>query len=151
MPSILFLDDDQVRHSHFRTRIDGHGHSQRYQMIYVHSAAEAIDALKRHEGDIVHASLDHDLCEEDVLVAVGAPSKVPTGMAVVDHILTMRQPPAKVVVHSYNTDAAIEMCSRLRRHGSIDVQRIPFSEMIGLLDRGREPRELHSTHRVYYR
>ena len=80
-------------------------------MLYAFSAAEAIAALDAHTSELVRAFLDHDLSIDDVLVEVGAPSKVPTGMAVVDHIVAMPRPPAAVVVHSLNEAAAIEMCA----------------------------------------
>jgi CheY-like chemotaxis protein len=134
MPSILFLDDDAARHSLFRARIEELGHAARYRMLYVYTAAEAIAALDAHGAEIVHAFLDHDLSEADILVAVGAPSQVPTGMAVVDHILRMAAPPAAVVVHSYNRDAALEMCARLTTLGTVRVQRLPFSDLLFKLD-----------------
>src|SRR5882757_10052199 len=110
MACLLFLDDDQDRHQRFRHRTEALGYGAKYEMIYAHSAAEAIEALQAHEGELIQAFLDHDLSEADIMVAVGAPSKVPTGMTVVDHILTMKRPPAAVTVHSYNQPAAVEMC-----------------------------------------
>src|SRR5581483_12414793 len=101
MACVLFLDDDHERHRQFRSRTHALGYGARYKMLYAHSAAEAIAALETHEGELIQAFLDHDLSEEDIMVAVGAPSKVPTGMTVVDHILKMRRPPVAVVVHSY--------------------------------------------------
>ncbi len=134
---ILFLDDDHERHRRFRARIEQGELIAHDRVRYVHSAAEAIDALETHGGEIDQAFLDHDLSEADILVAVGAPSQVPTGMAVVDHILTMSRPPASVVVHSYNHDAAVEMCARLGTRAVIAVQRIPFSELLALLENGQ--------------
>jgi CheY-like chemotaxis protein len=133
MPCVLFLDDDHERHWQFRTRIEALGYRKHHRMLYVFSAAEAIEALDAHAGDIVQAFLDHDLSEDDILIEVGAPSKVPTGMTVVDHILTMPRPPAAVVVHSYNHTAAVVMCARLGERGTIDVKRIPFSQLLAQL------------------
>jgi predicted O-methyltransferase YrrM len=130
MPSVLFLDDDHDRHDRFRQRIEALGYLARYRMIYVHSAADAIAALRAHEGEITQAFLDHDLSVEDQLVLPGQPTLAPTGMIVVDHIVTMRRPPEAVVVHSLNYTAAVEMCARLTTHGKIAVTRVPFSQLL---------------------
>jgi len=137
MSWILFLDDDRDRHQRFRACVEAAELIPHDRVLYVHSAAEAIAALDRHAGEIGQAFLDHDLCEADILVEVGAPSREPTGMAVVDHILTMARPPASLVVHSYNHDAAVEMCVRLKTHPAIAVRRIPFSQLLTLLDSGQ--------------
>jgi len=134
MDCVLFLDDDQRRHARFRLRMGALGHHLRHQLLYVFTAADAIAALRAYEGEITHAFLDHDLCVDDQLVVPGAPSKVPTGMAVVDHIVTMRQPPPKVTVHSFNYLAALEMCARLSRLPSVAIQHIPFTELLDQLD-----------------
>lgn len=130
MPCVLFLDDDHQRHGLFRAHVEHRGYPRRFHMLYAFTAAEAIQALREHEGDVLQAFLDHDLSEDDILVAVGAPTKVPTGMTVVDHILQMARPPTSVVVHSYNHAAAVEMCARLTALGTIDVRRIPFAQML---------------------
>lgn len=130
MACLLFLDDDHSRHAQFRERADELGYGAKYKMIYVHTAAEAIEALQAHEGELIQAFLDHDLSEDDIMVAVGGSSKVPTGMAVVDHILTMKRPPVSVTVHSYNGPAAVEMCARLSELGTIDVRRVPFASLL---------------------
>lgn len=133
MACLLFLDDDLDRHWRFRTRVYELGYVERYRMIYVFTADEAIQALREHEGEIALAFLDHDLSEDDICVAPGAPTKVPTGMAVVDHIVTMQRPPASVTVHSLNHDAAIEMCARLETLRTIAVKRVPFSLLLSQL------------------
>lgn len=133
MDYVLFLDDDPARHAHFRARMEVLGYRQRHRLIYVFNAADAIDALRAHEGEIAQAFLDHDLCEQDHWVAPGAPSKVPTGMVVVDHIMTMRRPPAQITVHSFNYRAAVEMCARLSALPRVAVKRIPFTELLGQL------------------
>jgi hypothetical protein len=127
---VLFLDDDHNRHHHFRARVAELGLAARHRMLYAYSAAEAIQALRDHEGAIVEAFLDHDLSEDDILVAPGAASTVPTGMAVVEHILTMQRPPGVVTVHSLNLDAAIEMCARLAKLPTVAVKRVPFVQML---------------------
>ena len=129
----LFLDDDHQRHAHFRARVEVLGDLGHERILYVFSAAEAIEALREHEGEIAEAFLDHDLCAEDHWVAPGAPSKVPTGMAVVDHIVTMRRPPAVITVHSFNHDAALVMCSRLAALGAVAVKYVPFHLLLGRL------------------
>jgi DNA-binding LacI/PurR family transcriptional regulator len=129
----LFLDDDHDRHAHFRARVEALRHLGHDRILYVFSAAEAIDALRTHEGQITEAFLDHDLCAEDHWVAPGGPSKVPTGMAVVEYILTMRQPPAVITVHSFNYEAAVEMCARLAALGTVAVKHVPFNLLLGRL------------------
>lgn len=133
MDYVLFLDDDRKRHAHFRVRIEALGYAHRHRLIYAFTAADAIDALRAHEGEISTAFLDHDLCEEDHWVAPGAPSRVPTGMAVVDHIVTMRRPPPAITVHSFNHHAAVAMCARLSALGGIAVKHIPFDLLLGQL------------------
>lgn len=130
---MLFLDDDHVRHAHFRARIEALGHDRKRRWLYTFTAAEAIEALRAHDGEIAEAFLDHDLCEADQLVAVGAPSRVPTGMAVVDHIVTMRRPPSRITVHSFNAPAAREMCARLSALPAVAVQYVPFGQLLGRL------------------
>lgn len=129
----LFLDDDRVRHAEFRARVEALDRFGHDRILYVFTAAEAIDALRRHDGGIAEAFLDHDLCEDDHWVAPGAPSKVPTGMAVVDYILTMRRPPAVITVHSFNHDAAVVMCARLAALGTVAVKYVPFHQLLGQL------------------
>jgi DNA-binding LacI/PurR family transcriptional regulator len=129
----LFLDDDHDRHVHFRARAEALRQLGHERILYVFSAAEAIAALRDHDGEIAEAFLDHDLCMEDHWVAPGAPSKVPTGMAVVDYIVTMRQPPAVITVHSFNYDAALVMCSRLAMLRAVAVKHIPFNQLLGQL------------------
>ncbi|HMG22462.1 MAG TPA: cyclic-phosphate processing receiver domain-containing protein [Kofleriaceae bacterium] len=130
MDHLLFLDDDRDRHAHFRARVEALGYRERHRLIYVFTAAEAISALQDHEGEIAQAFLDHDLCEDDHWVVPGAPSRVPTGMAVVDHIVTMRRPPPVITVHSFNYQAALAMCARLAALPRVAVKRIPFSQLL---------------------
>jgi hypothetical protein len=132
MAYALFLDDDHDRHAHFRLFVASRGFLE-HQVLHVYTAADAIAALRTYEGEITEAFLDHDLCEDDHWVAPGAPSKVPTGMAVVDHITTMRRPPGRVTVHSFNQLAAVEMCARLAAVKTITVERIPFPLLLGRL------------------
>src|SRR5262245_50857293 len=133
MDYVLFLDDDHARHAHFRARIEALGHARRHRWLFTFTAAEAIAALRAHDGEIEEAYLDHDLCEDDQMVAPGGPSKVPTGMDVVDHIVTMRRPPSRIIVHSFNTPAAMEMCARLSALSAVAVQHVPFSQLLARL------------------
>ncbi len=133
MACVLFLDDDHDRHRRFRTCVEALGYVDRYRLIYVFTAGDAIQALRDHEGEIAHAFLDHDLSDDDLCVAVGEATRVPTGMAVVDHIVTMRRPPDAVTVHSLNYNAAIEMCARLAALPAVAVKQIPFSQLLSVL------------------
>ena len=128
MAYVLFLDDDHDRHAHFRACVEARATDR--QILYVFTAAAAIEALRTYEGEITEAFLDHDLCVADQWVAPGAPSQVPTGMVVVDHIIGMHRPPARVTVHSFNYDAAVEMCARLAAVPTIAVERIPFTQLL---------------------
>lgn len=104
---ILFLDDMNERHEAFQKTVG-------VPVDHVFTAAWAIKMLKEEKYDQVF--LDHDLSIDDILVAPGEPTKEPTGMDVVDHILTMEEPPAEVVVHSANPAAADRMGQKLREH-----------------------------------
>lgn len=127
---VLFLDDMGWRHSEFRLRADRQPDTR---VSHVHSAADAIALLQSETFDQVF--LDHDLSEDDILMKPGSDSKVPTGMDVVDHILTMERPPMDVIVHSCNGPAAWEMVLRLERHpAKIRVRRLPFPELIRAID-----------------
>ncbi len=124
LPVVLFLDDMASRHKSFRQATIGKG-----SVHHVETAADAIYAISNIVFD--QAFLDHDLSEEDVMVQPGQPSKVPTGMAVVDHIVSLPQSqrPRQVIVHSMNTVAAEEMGRRLTYAG-IPVRVINFGELL---------------------
>jgi predicted O-methyltransferase YrrM len=125
MGMILFLDDMETRHTEFDRYARGQGHV----IIHVHTADEAIRSLSGGQFDQVF--LDHDLSHEDIMVKVGEQSVVPTGMTVVDHILTMENPPLDVIVHSCNGPAREEMVRRLETlYPAIRVRGIPFPELV---------------------
>lgn len=125
MADILFLDDSRERHAIFTNEAPIQGHV----LHRAWTASEAIDLLKRHQ--FVQAFLDHDLSEEDIMCEVGGKSVVPTGMAVVDFIMTMATPPKYIVVHSCNVPAAIAMVAKLKQHPEgILIRQIPFPELI---------------------
>jgi len=123
---VLFLDDMDDRHRAFAA------HELRWDDVgfyHVRTAAEAIEQLRARP--FAQAFLDHDLSLDDIMVEPGAPSKEPTGMAVVDHIMTMEDPPLEVIVHSCNPAAAAAMVAQLEKHpGIVRVQRIPFPELM---------------------
>jgi hypothetical protein len=128
MGRILFLDDMEHRHTEFKRlahMIPPHDH----EVVQVWTAEQAIKRLKSERFDQVF--LDHDLSHEDIMVEVGAKSKMPTGMTVVDHIMTMQSPPLDVIVHSCNGPAAWQMAYRLAEHPSkIRVRRLAFPDLL---------------------
>lgn len=105
--NILFLDDMSARHDAFMKAF-GDGD---WKIWPAWSAKEAIALLERME--FAQAFLDHDLSIEDIMCKPGGPSKVPTGMAVVDHIVAMSKPVPVVIVHSMNEPAAQAMVTKL--------------------------------------
>lgn len=122
MGNILFLDDMEERHREFGRISIGHW------VAHVFSAEDAIDILGKVKFDQVF--LDHDLSREDIMIKVGEDGKVPTGMTVVDHIITMEDPPPDVIIHSCNGPARTEMHRRLEEKTQIRVRSIPFPELI---------------------
>jgi len=125
---VLFLDDDPARHSAFRLAVPPW-----WDVTGAHSADHACILLGgQTRYDAVF--LDHDLCEEDVMSVPGLPTRKPTGMAVVDHIVAMLEPPPSVVVHTMNPPAAEEMCRRLAATRRIIVQRLPFHLLLKQLE-----------------
>ncbi len=95
---VLFLNDMETRHKAFK-------HALRFRhdldFTYVYTALDAINALDAQHFD--QAFLDHDLSIDDIMCEPGDhEATVPTGMAVVDHILTMERPPSMVCVRAYN-------------------------------------------------
>jgi predicted O-methyltransferase YrrM len=126
MGKILFLDDMEERHKAFLKVSIGH------EVVQVWCAEDAIAALKESQFDQVF--LDHDLSEDDIMVRVGEDSKVPTGMTVVDHIMTMDAPPQDIIVHSCNGPAAWHMATKLEGHQSKGkVRKIAFPFLLQLM------------------
>lgn len=128
---VLFLDDDQRRHDSFV------GLAVQVwpgaELVRVYTAAAAIAAIDAGTRPFTIALLDHDLSREDLLVAPGAPSVVPTGYAVVEHLVAVpvARRPAEVIVHSCNTLGATAMTDRLLEAARLDgwamqCRRIPF-------------------------
>ena len=122
MSLVLFMDDMKTRHFEF----------QRYlpKDVVCHwafSAEEAKNLLDQNDYDQVF--LDHDLCEDDIMIAVGAPSKVPTGMTVVDYIVSSTKRPKEVIVHTCNGPASDEMVKRLK-DAKVVVHQLPFPYLL---------------------
>lgn len=127
---VLFLDDTEWRHAEFLRLVSDSG----VELHRAWTAEQAIRLLRERRFDRVF--LDHDLDESDVMCQVGQRTTAPTGMAVVDHILTMEAPPAHVVVHSCNAPAAAVMHVRLEQHpAGIRVSRCPFPFLLQSLRR----------------
>lgn len=125
---VLFLDDDAHRRLTFNTNAPSW-----WTVFFAPDASTAFELLGKHRFDV--AFLDHDLHEEDVMSVVGQPTKCLTGMAVVDRIVKMIDPPPHVVVHTMNPPAAEEMCRRLAATRRIIVQRLSFPLMIEAIKR----------------
>lgn len=129
--NVLFLDDMEWRHREF-----GRIAIQRFPDVRIYpawSAEEAIELLGRIE--FVQAFLDHDLSLDDIMVVPGGPSKVLTGMAVVDHLVAMEDPPRDIVCHSCNGPARLTMVNKLEESGKFTrVRALPFPELMQLLN-----------------
>lgn len=122
---ILFLDDSVERHRTFTNSAP----LWEFRVFHSYTAAAAIEKIEAHRP--VQVFLDHDLSEDDVMCVPGQPTRVPTGMTVVEHIMTMREPPTDVIIHSCNGPASEAMEARLREHpAGIRVRRIPFPSLI---------------------
>lgn len=122
---VLFLDDMESRHTAFfeHAKISGVIIDQAY------SAKEAIQFLNANEYDQVF--LDHDLSLDDIMCEVGAKTREPTGMAVVDHIVEKKIRIPYVIVHSHNGPASEQMMRRLVDCPSVlKVSVIPFGELL---------------------
>ena len=129
--NILFLDDMEDRHKSF---INKYGMDDKLRIFQVRSAAEAIRWIDRFEKNgwrFDQVFLDHDLSLEDIMCPPGGPSKVPTGMDVVDRLcrLSFGDAPREAHVHSLNEPAAREMVRRLQG-ALIRSQWIPFYMLV---------------------
>lgn len=123
--TVLFLDDSNDRHKTFADAVSGTG------IVHVHSAKEAIDAIKKNVFDQIF--LDHDLSEEDIMSVVGDDTTVPTGMAVVDFLcetFTDGRKMPTVIIHSCNEPAARIMESKLNAIKNAHIVRVAFPKLI---------------------
>ena len=124
---VVFLDDVWERHKAFNNAAPDD-----VRIWHPYTAASAIKMIERVKPYQVF--LDHDLSLDDIMCEVGQPTKEPTGMMVVDHILTMEEPPMEVYVHTCNGPAGQEMAKRLRTHpAGITVRVVPFPHLIQLM------------------
>ena len=111
---ILFLDDNPHRTKKFLSEVPS--------AICTTTAQGMIDLLKKLTEPAKFVFLDHDLQGETHVDSRGAN----TGMEVVRYIEKNKPSIEKIVVHSCNYPAAVQMTERLANIG-YDVQRIPFS------------------------
>jgi len=129
---ILFLDDMEERHKSFEETIELYDDSPRYEIDHVYTAYDAVEKIRATRYDQVF--LDHDLSEDDIMIEPNAVSKEPTGMDVVDHIMTMEHPPSWIVIHSCNEPAAQLMQRKLNEHpAGIRVTRQAFPWLIAFM------------------
>ena len=123
---VLVLDDMESRQSSFKMCLIGTLMDQAYD---ARTAIKLLDqtAAAKTQYDVVY--LDHDLSECHYSDQSGSTKEEETGMAVVDHIITMAVElrPKHCVVHSWNQTRGMEMCYRLRDAG-IRVTRWLFQE-----------------------
>lgn len=110
---ILFLDDDELRHTYAAQALIGH------DVHHVRTVPEALASLAEHEFDV--AMLDHDLGGTQY-----APSDEESGYQVAVAIAERVTPaPRRVVVHSYNQPGAARMVTALRG-GGVQSAWFPF-------------------------
>lgn len=125
---ILFLDDDEDRHTVFKEKLTREGYnvdemllSQQLHMVW--DAPSCIEKLKTNVYDEAH--LDHDL---GMLTYVDV-NHENTGSAVCRFIaqdLTPENYPKKAIIHSWNHHGALNMQSLLE-HVKIPVTLLRFS------------------------
>lgn len=98
---ILFLDDDEYRHSHAQRELIGH------DVQHARTAAEALAHLAKQDFEV--AMLDHDLGGGQMLASNDA-----SGYAVAEAIADRKvRRPDFVVVHSFNPAGAMRMVQSL--------------------------------------
>jgi len=122
---VLFLDDDEQRHTMFEFK-----HRGQLDITHVRNYDEFIDAVQSGERYEMYF-LDHDLSDEDAMVEPGASSKEKTGTDVAEWIASnvdAKNGPG-IVVHSLNPPGAERMALNLRNAG-FDVVKQPFYQMI---------------------
>lgn len=119
---ILFLDDDEQRHSHYQKVSIGH------EVRHVRTALAAIAALRKL-GPYDVADLDHDLGGQHMVSFENKGHGGEVARYIAEHPETVK----RVIVHSYNEPAAMKMCSLLRQ-ANVDVTWYPFCEWYPNLD-----------------
>lgn len=115
---IIFLDDNPIRTKEFARKIP---HAQTAT-----TAQETIKFIENSDEQIELLFLDHDLGGQEFVDS----SREDTGMEVVRYIEANHPAIDKIVIHSLNTPAALEMKSRLAKM-KYDVDYIPFYSLIG--------------------
>lgn len=110
---VLFLDDDENRHTYAQRALIGH------DVHYVRTVAEAVRTLAGHKFDV--AMLDHDLGGTHY-----APSDEKSGYQVALAISGQDgKAPQRVIVHSYNAPGAARMIQALSA-AEIPCAWVPF-------------------------
>jgi len=116
---ILFLDDDDNRHRAFsRWLTPGH------DVVFVHTAAEAIQALTSQSFDI--AFLDHDLGGEVMVTRVENTGYEVTLWMEAHELLC----PAVVVLHSMNPSGRLRQQQALRGLRNVTAHALSFSSLM---------------------
>lgn len=108
---LLFLDDDEVRNKMFRSKCPW--------CTMVETAEDAIAQLEKQSWDFV--LLDHDLNGEQYVSS----DSDDCGMEVVRWIEENKPQIEKIMCHSHNEEARIEMNERLKAAG-YDSMELPF-------------------------
>lgn len=111
---ILFLDDDEERHSLFKKHI-----IEQYDAAY--TVSQAIEFLKNNNYDIVF--LDHDLGGKQM---VSSYSEEETGYLVSKWIEENNPNIKFIIVHSYNHQGSLNIMSRLK---SYNHEKILFCDL----------------------
>lgn len=109
---ILFLDDDEQRHTYAATALIGH------DVTHVRTVPEALKQLAVGGFDV--AMLDHDLGGQHY-----APSNEVSGYAVAQAIEAGQVKVPRVVVHSFNAAGATRMVAAIANSG-VPVAWAPF-------------------------
>lgn len=115
MKKILFLDDNDRRHSAFSKQNIG-----LLDIIHVYNVEQAINALAKEQFPLV--SLDHDL-SEDTQMQLADNSGYNVALYIAEMPVDKR--PSVVIIHSLNPAGAARMIAALK--GKVDsILRIPF-------------------------
>ena len=114
---ILFLDDMEVRHQHFRMQSIGS------IVTHVYDAKSAIDKLSTESFDV--ASLDHDLSVDTIMLMPDKGEGSGYDVALFIAALPPDRRPATVIIHSLNPAGSERMIKALE--GKVEkVIRRPF-------------------------
>lgn len=127
----LILDDMESRHIEFikiTQFLD-------VDCEHVWNASEAISRLKNKEFDVVW--LDHDLSDEHYSIEGQAnPVNEGTGAEVAEFIATMKEPPKRICIHSWNPVGVENMCNILKPTNTLiyvvkfGMSNSPFGDLV---------------------